>query len=367
MRDEHKKSTELEESELRHRSLVESSFDGYFLLDAASSKLIFINEGLCELFGYEQQEALQKSLWEIVDARDHVKLRARLKLHFAGKLSGRDRMRYRAVHKDGSIREVEVSNSVVTYQGKSAIQGVVHDLTDSLRLQRQLLQAQKMEAIGKLAGGIAHDFNNLLMGIQGTASLLLRELGPDHPQRQLAENIDRYAQNGTNLTRQLLGFASGDGFQKHGMDLGGLLKSSAEMLGRTKKDVSIKVCCEPDLQPIFANCGQIEQALLNLYLNAWQAMPGGGVLEIHAENATLSQPFGKLAVGSYVRVTIRDTGLGMEADVLDRIFDPFFTTKELGCGVGLGLASVYTIVQGHGGSIEVESFPGSGTTFTMLL
>jgi len=248
--------------------------------------------------------------------------------------------------------------------------GVVRDISDRKRLEAQLQQAQKMEAVGTLAGGIAHDFNNLLMGIQGYTSLMLLKIDSNHPHYEKLKSIEQYIESGAELTKQLLGFARGGKYDVKPVDLNALVDKTATMFGRTKKEVIITTKFEQDLWAVEADQGQIEQVLLNLFVNAWQAMPGGGNLTLETQNVTLDaaavSPYG-LSPGSYVKISVSDSGLGMDENTRRRIFEPFFTTKEMGRGTGLGLASAYGIIKNHNGIIEVESKIGEGTTFTLYL
>jgi signal transduction histidine kinase/FixJ family two-component response regulator len=237
-------------------------------------------------------------------------------------------------------------------------------------LEKQLLHAQKMEAIGTLAGGIAHDFNNLLMGFQGHISLMLLDTDPNHPNYEMLKNMEQYVITGAELTKQLLGFARGGKYEVKPANMNEILYKSSQMFGRTKKEISIFTKLDPDIWKVEVDQGQIEQVLLNLYVNAWQAMPGGGNLYLETKNITLneseSQPF-HVKPGDYVRISVTDTGVGMDDRTKERIFEPFFTTKEMGRGTGLGLASAYGIIQSHGGFITVQSTKGQGATFVIHL
>jgi signal transduction histidine kinase/ActR/RegA family two-component response regulator len=237
-------------------------------------------------------------------------------------------------------------------------------------LEKQFLQAQKLEAIGTLAGGIAHDFNNLLMGVQGYSSLIRLDLNPSDQKYQMLKNIEQYAIRGAELTRQLLGFARGGKYEVKPTNMNEILIKSSQMFGRTKKEISVLTKLDPDVWIVEVDQGQIEQVLLNLYVNAWQAMPGGGNLYLETKNIILdenkSQPF-YVKPGKYVQISVTDTGVGMDERTKERIFEPFFTTKEMGMGTGLGLASAYGIIKSHGGFITVESVKGQGATFIIQL
>lgn len=260
------------------------------------------------------------------------------------------------------------------------LQKIVHIATDinylkeseeeKKKLQKQLIQVQKMEAIGTLAGGIAHDFNNILMGLQGHISMFLHDIHPDHPYRTKLENMESYIRRGADLTKQLLGFARGGKYDVKPTDMNALLGKSADLFGRTRKEISIYRTFAEGLWTVDADQGQMDQVFLNLFVNASQAMPGGGNLDLRTENIVFGEadpkPVG-LTQGRFVRITVTDDGVGMDKKTLDRVFEPFFTTKPKGIGSGLGLASAYGIVKNHGGGIHVYSEPEKGTTIQIYL
>jgi len=244
------------------------------------------------------------------------------------------------------------------------------DITERKRLEEQLQQAQKMEAIGTLAGGIAHDFNNVLMAIQGHTSLMLLNAHPDDSHFDHLTGVEDMVQKGADLTRQLLGFARGGKYEVRPTDLNELVQKSTEMFGRTKKEVKIHQKLQKGILAVEVDQTQFEQVLLNLYVNAWQAMPHGGDLYVETSDVVLDENDTKphdVKPGNYVKVSVADTGTGMDKAIQQRIFDPFFTTKEMGRGTGLGLASAYGIIKNHGGIINVYSEKERGTTFTIYL
>jgi PAS domain S-box-containing protein len=237
-------------------------------------------------------------------------------------------------------------------------------------LESQLQQAQRMEAIGTLAGGVAHDFNNLLMGIQGRTSLMMLDTDSSHSHNEHLNGIEDYVKSAAELTNQLLAFARGGKYEVKPTDLNKLVKSQNRMFGRTKKEITIRGKYEENLWSAEVDKGQIEQVLLNLYVNAWQSMPGGGNLYIQTENVTLDENYPKpfeMKPGKYIKISVVDTGVGMDETTRKRIFDPFFTTKEMGRGTGLGLASAYGTIKNHGGFIDVYSEQGKGSTFNLYL
>ena len=244
------------------------------------------------------------------------------------------------------------------------------DITERKRLEAQLQQAQKMEAIGTLAGGIAHDFNNVLMAIQGYTSLMLLNADPDDFNFDHLRGVENMVQKGADLTRQLLGFARGGKYEVRPTNLNELVQKTTEMFSRTKKEIKIHQKLHKDIWAVEVDQTQIEQVLLNLYVNAWQAMPHGGDLYVETSHVVLDEDYIKphgVKSGKYVKVSVADTGMGMDKATQQRIFDPFFTTKEMGRGTGLGLASAYGIIKNHAGIINVYSEKERGTTFTIYL
>ena len=286
---------------------------------------------------------------------------------------------WEVIRKDGSRRYAETVVSPVRDDEGYAIgfRGIARDITERKlaekkrkELEDRLQQSQRLEALGTLAGGIAHDFNNLLMGIQGRAALMLTETDPSSRHYQQLRHIETHVQSASALTNRLLGFARGGKYEVRPENLNTLVEKSIQMFGRTKKEMTIKPNLLPELKAVEVDAGQIEQVLLNLFVNAGQAMPGGGEIDIETANCRLDAKqaqFYGIAAGDYIRLTVADTGHGMDEKILARIFDPFFTTKAVGRGTGLGLAMVYGIVKNHLGAIQVESEPGSGTTFTIFL
>jgi len=238
------------------------------------------------------------------------------------------------------------------------------------KIEAQLQMAQKMEAIGTLAGGIAHDFNNLLMGIQGNTSLMFEDIDSSHPHYNRLKSIEKQIQSGVKLTSRLLGYARKGKYEVTPISLNQIVNEISDTFGQTRKEVVIHQKLAEDLLTIKADQGQIEQVLLNLFVNAADAMPSGGDLILETMNVSRKDMKSKLykpKAGNYVKLTLTDTGKGMDKSTMERIFDPFFTTKEMGRGTGLGLASVYGIIKAHGGYIDVESKEKHGTTFRIYL
>jgi signal transduction histidine kinase len=237
-------------------------------------------------------------------------------------------------------------------------------------LEAQFQHAQKMEALGTLASGIAHNFNNILMGIQGYASLMLMDIDSAHPHYKRLKGIEQQVQGGSNLTKQLLGYAREGRYEVKTINMNDIVKETSDTFAMTKKDISVHLALAEDLNLIKADQGQLRQTLLNLYVNAADAMPRGGDLFLKSLNVTDLDMKGKPYTpkpGNYVLLAVTDTGTGMDNKTMERIFDPFFTTKGMSKGTGLGLASVYGIVKAHGGYIDVDSQKGHGTTFSIYL
>jgi nitrogen-specific signal transduction histidine kinase len=247
--------------------------------------------------------------------------------------------------------------------------GITRDVTESKKLEERLVQVQKLEAVGRLAGGVAHDFNNLLTAINGFSEMMLLELSATDPLREMARQIRKAGERAALLTRQLLTFSRRQVTAPIVLDLAALLQETSKLLRRLiGEDVELTIEIAPDLGHIKADVNQFEQAIVNLAVNARDAMPTGGRLAIDARNVRLDELEARRhgsPAGIFVRLTVEDTGCGMDEATQARIFEPFFTTKPVGQGTGLGLATVYGTVQQSGGFLEVASAPGQGSTFSL--
>ncbi len=362
------------ESEAKYRHVVENASEAIVIYQDEFPR--FFNKKALEVFGCSSQEFPSRSLFESIHPDDRQKVFDRQRKRLRG-----ERLRqldeFRILDRNGKEKWLQTSAVVVDWEGKQAILSMINDITESILAQREikeleerLLQAEKMEAMGTLAGGIAHDFNNLLMGIQGNASLALLKTDQSDPNYEKIINIERYVESGTDLTKQLLGFARGGQYDVKPSDLNEIVEKSSQMFGRTKKEITIYTKLQENISTVEVDQGQIEQVLLNLYVNAWQAMPAGGELYLRTENVVLDKsylkPYG-LQAGKYVKMSVSDTGVGMDKATTGRIFNPFFTTKEMGRGTGLGLATVYGVIKNHSGIIDVRSEKGRGSTFTIYL
>ncbi len=353
----------LKDSEEEYRLLVENALDAVFVVQDGTLK--FANRVAEDVLGYTREEIAGRPFVEFIhpDDRDLVYGRYLKRLN---KEDVPSLYEFRAVNREGREISVQINSIPVTWKDRPGALCFIRDISARKELEKRLLQAQKMEAIGTLAGGIAHDFNNLLMGIQGYASLILQELEEENPLRERVRGIEMQVKNGADLARQLLEFARGGKFQVILTDINDIIQKTSSMFRRTRREVTIHTNLKTGLWSANVDRNQIEQVLLNLYVNASQAMPGGGSLYLHSDNMEFereeAQTLG-LPAGRYVRIGVTDTGMGMDDRTKARVFEPFFTTKEMGRGTGLGLATVYGIVTGHGGTIQVYSEKGHGTSF----
>ena len=370
-----KTEEEFRESEERYRSLIEFSPDGICV--SRKGKIIFVNQAMIHIWGAEgEDELIGKTVFDLIhpDYRDKSKERYQMMTEKGIDASLTD---FIFLKLDNSEIHVQAVSSHVIIKGVSAVLTAVRDISEKkkaeaegIRLETQLHHAQRMESLGTLAGGIAHDFNNLLMGIQGRASLMLLDTDSHHPHFEHLKGLEEYIKSASDLTKQLLAFARGGKYEVIPTDLNEIIRNGSEMFGRTKKEITIIRKTHENIWTVEVDRSQIEQVMLNLYVNAWQSMPGGGELYLETENVMLDDDFVRpyeVDPGKYVKVSVTDTGVGMDKATQERIFDPFFTTKKMGRGTGLGLASAYGIVKNHGGIFKVSSEKGEGAVFSIFL
>jgi two-component system cell cycle sensor histidine kinase/response regulator CckA len=370
----------LRESEAKYRDLVESA-NSIILRRDIEGRITFINEFAQSFFGYTEDEILGKNVVGTIvpekdsDGSDLAQMVKDIGLHpekyvtneNENMRSNGDRVwvawTNKAIcDKEGDIREMLSIGNDITERKKAE--------EEKKKLEAELYQARKMEAIGTLVGGLAHDFNNLLMGLQGRISLMLLDLDSRHPHYETLKQQEAIIKNGADLTRQMLGFAREGKYEVKPININEIIHKTSDMFGRTKKEVTINRKYGDDIWTVEVDQSQIEQVFVNIYINAWQAMPGGGHLYIETENVNLGQTKMNsftISQGRYVKISITDTGVGMDKVTKERIFEPFFTTREMGRGTGLGLASVYGIIKNHDGFIDVSSEKGHGTTFYIYL
>ena len=368
---------ELRNKEEKYRNILESIEEGYFEIDLKGN-FTFYNYATAKTVGLTDGELMGMNFRRLTspDTARRV-LRIFVDIFRTGR--PRSAIEVEFLSKDGTKRFIELSASLIyDIEGlPCGYRGIGRDVTERKkdekerrRLTEHLQRTQRLEALGRLAGGIAHDFNNLLMGIQGNASLMLSALDATNPSIENVRSIERCVQSGANLTRQLLGYARGGKYMVKPTNLNDLVQKTADLFGRTRKEIQIITLLQEDVWTVAVDRIQIEQVLVNIYLNGYQAMSQKGVLHLKTKNVQLDEDFTKpfkVAAGRYVEISVKDTGVGMAEDVQAHVFEPFFTTKTIGSGTGLGLASAFGIVKNHMGIIDFVSQPMKGTTFFVYL
>jgi PAS domain S-box-containing protein len=351
--------------EKHHLSMLSSFPEVLYVVDPETNRLLFVNDTVSKTLG---RNPVGELCYAALDRFDQPCENCSL----ATLRQGRPTV-IRETHKSQLKMDLLITDRMIRWSdGREVMFKVATDITERKRLQRQVLQAQKMEAVGQLAGGVAHDFNNTLQAAMGFSSLLELELEPDSPAESMLAEINGELSRAAALTRQLLAFARRQPHKASAVDLNELIRGLLKMIRRLiREDIELSFEADKDTPTIWADPGHIEQVLVNLCVNARDAMPSGGSLIIetglarfqpaHCAENTWARP------GCYARLSVRDTGVGMSARVRERIFEPFFTTKAVGEGSGLGLATVYGVVKQHDGFLNVESSPGNGTHFMLFL
>jgi two-component system, cell cycle sensor histidine kinase and response regulator CckA len=358
-----------------YHNLFKLANDPIIIFEPEGEIVIDVNDRACETYGLKREEFIGRSLIDFSlnaeRGKQHIEM-----LMIEGRCQEFSTVQMRA---DGTPIHLIVNSSVIEYHGHPAILSINRDVTERKRaederqhLEEQLRQSQKMESIGTLAGGVAHDFNNLLTAITGYSDLSLRRLNAADPVRHNIQEIRKAADRSAALTRQLLAFSRRQRLESKVINLNDLIGEQMKMLRRIiGEDVEVRLHAAPKLSFVLADPGQIEQVVMNLAINARDAMPGGGQLTIETSNVELDETFIRshayMRRGKYVLVMVSDTGTGMKAETRERVFEPFFTTKEFGKGTGLGLSTAYGIVKQHNGFIDVYSEVGQGTTFKIYL
>ena len=364
----------LAESEVKYRTLVEGMSEAVMQVDN-DDVVQFVNPQFCQMIGYREDELLGRVGYEIYfDPEEQELIRRKNSLR---REKASDAYETRMRKKNGEEVLVRISGSPVTDAQGNVVGsiGVITDITAHKLLEAEFLQAQKMEALGRLAGGVAHDFNNLLTSIMGYSDLLAKKLAEDDPSgplRRYADNILSSANRAAKLTQQLLSLSRRHAFQMQVLDLNGIVAEVERILrGLIGEAIELTIHTERTLGRVKADQVQIEQVLMNLAINARDAMPRGGQLTITTANVVLDESFAQrwsnFTPGPYVMIAVSDTGHGMDAEVQSHLFEPFFTTKDKGKGTGLGLSTAYSIVKQTGGHIVVESAPGKGSAFKIYL
>jgi len=361
---------DLQKEKERFRSLIEEAPLGVSLINE-DGHYEYVNSKFIEIFGYTFDDIYRGKGWfnQAYPDQEFKKHVVSTWIEIVKKLKpGQVQNRtYKVRCKDGTDKAIRFWIMAMGAGGQLIF---YEDITEISRLEAQLFQAKKMEAIGLLAGRIANDFNNLLMGIQGNASLMLLDIDSDHPHYERLKNLEKTGQTGFQLTKQLLDFAGGGRYEVKSTDLNEIVQETSIMFGREKDNLTIHAEYQEGIWMVETDRGQIEQVLLNLYSNAWQSMSGEGEINLHTENIILDRRASyRLGVGPgrYVKISVIDTLADMDDTTQQRIFEPFFTAKEMGRGDGLGLASAYGIIKNHGGIINVYSKKGEGTTFNVYL
>ena len=350
----------LRRSEDRYRTLLESLEDIVFSLDE-QGRIAYVSASIAR-YGYAPEEVVGRFFSEFVHPEDLAGLEESLRITLSGRT---DPYEFRALDRQGNVRFVRTSSRAVTSGGMVTISGVMVDVTEQRRAQKQLEMAQRLEAVGQLAGGIAHDFNNLLLVINTTAELAMDELPPTDGTRADLAEIRQAGQRAASLTRQLLAFSRRQVLAPKVVGLNEVVRGLEQMLRRVlNESIGVELRLAPSLGLVKADPGQVEQIVVNLAVNARDAMPNGGRLIVETANVLGSAGEEGLALGEpYVRLSVEDSGVGMSSETVRHIFEPFFTTKELGKGTGLGLATVWGIVQQSGAHITVRSEVDKGTRF----
>ena len=355
-------------SEARYRDLFENASDLIATVDL-DGRVTDVNEAFLRSTGYSREELLELRLEDLIPVESREALDEARTQKLAGAVD--TVYEHKLLARDGRHIQMEVASRLIFEDGKPVgTEAICRDISERKELEEQLRQAQRLEAIGRLAGGVAHDFNNLLTVISGYTETLLE--GRDRASEPELDQIAAAAERAAILTRQLLAFSRRQVLLPRVVQLNDIVAGLTPMLSRLiGEDVELVAKLESSLDPVLADPNQLEQVLVNLAVNARDAMPSGGLLTIHTENVELDEEYvaqhTDAAVGPHVMLSVSDTGVGMDADTLSHVFEPFFTTKPLGIGTGLGLATAYGIVKQSGGSMWVYSEPGQGATFKALL
>ncbi|MGE0747269.1 MAG: PAS domain S-box protein [Rhodospirillales bacterium] len=363
----------LQDSAARLKAIVDTAVDGVILIDAVGTVLLY-NPACERLFGYAADEVIGRNVKMLMPApyRDeHDGYIDNYRRTGMAQIIGIGR-EVVGLRKNGSTFPMDLSVGAAAQGGEAMFVGMIHDLTERKRTAEQLIQAQKMEAVGQLSGGIAHDFNNLLTVIVGNAEYLGERLKVRPDLQKLAEAIVGAGIRGAELTQRLLAFSRRQALMPAEVDCNAMIGSMQTLLRRTlREDVEIETFLEPALAQAIADPAQLESAILNLALNAQDAMPDGGCLSVSTSNAELDEGYRdmhpEVPPGRYVMIAVTDDGTGMSNEVLERVFEPFFTTKEVGKGSGLGLSMVYGFIKQSAGHVTIYSEPGLGTTVRMYL
>ena len=377
LRERRRAEEALRESTERYRTILENIADGYYEIDL-DGHLTFCNDAMLDIIGHARDALPDLDPQVFMEPHNASRIMAAFKRVYN---TGRPTkvLDWELVRSDRRKISVEASISIIQDSKGEPVgfRGIVRDVSERAaaareqqRLEAQLRQAQRMEAVGTLAGGIAHNFNNLLMGIQGNVSLVRKDTDPRHPHHQRLTTIQSLVTSGSKLTRELLGFARAGRYEVRPIDINQLVREAAETFATTRREIRVHLNLTDRLLRAKADRGQLDQVLLNLFINSAEAMPSGGELFLESGityHTALEGRQYRPKPGRYIWISIRDTGVGMDEATQRRIFEPFYTTKGLSGGTGLGLASVYGSIKAHGGYVDVASELGMGSTFTLYL
>ena len=370
------KNVKLMAAEVKFRALVEQSIVGIYIIQ--DDRFVYVNPRMAKIFGRPEEEMTSRTLYDFLVPEDHALARENIRKRISGEVPS-IHYHLRMLHQSGAVLQVEVHSSRTDYEGRPAVMGTLLDITErkraneeKVKLENQLLQSQKMEAVGQLAGGIAHDFNNILTAIIGFSTLIDMHLSAHDPNKDHIKQVLAAADRAAELTKGLLAFSRKQVINPKPVDLNQIIsKAEKFMKCIIPEDIEFKMSYKNDALIINADTGQIEQIIMNLVTNARDAMPTGGLLSIETDAVVLADDFIKAhgfgEPGHYAVLTFSDSGAGMNPEVCKNVFEPFFTTKEVGKGTGLGLSIVYGIIKQHNGFINVYSEPGKGTTFRIYL
>jgi len=357
----------LRKSEERYRLLFENANDAIFVLQ--DDCIRFPNRRAAEMFGFSADQLPESPFFDLVHEEDRDSVRERCQRSLERE-DFSEACSFRMLNRSDEELWVELNAVPIQWDGRPAVLNFVRDITEKRRLEAHFQQSQRMASIGTLAGGIAHEFNNLLMVIQANASLVLYGKDQENPDYERLKNIEMVVQKGAELTRHILSFAREGTYRPEPTDINQLITQTEDLFARTRKGITLHAAYQEEIPTVEADPIQIEQVLMSLYINAMQAMPEGGEVFLETSVTQLGSEFVRsygLEPGRYVKICVRDTGVGMDPMTRDRIFDPFFTTKGVGQGIGLGLAAAYGIIRNHGGIMDVSSESGKGSTFNIYL
>lgn len=351
----------------QYKLIIDKARDAIFIIQ--NDVIRFANRRARTVLGYTDEELSTTAIAQLIHSKDREPVLTRHRKKLAGKKVPGTHS-FRVISKKGKEIWVEHFAVRISWEGQPATLNFVRNITRKRKLDAQLQFTARLEAIGTLAGGIAHAFNNLLMGIQGYTSLQLMDIDSKHPHYDTFKNIEKAVHEGSELTKQLMGYARKGRYRSRAIAINEIIENTSQTFQKMKKEIIIHRDFTQRPHAIEADQGQMEQMLLNLYINAADAMPDGGEMFLKTKNVThrdIKSNLYEPRAGKYVRISISDTGLGIDKKIQHRIFDPFFTTKKTGKGTGLGLASVYGIVKSHDGYINAASKKGRGTTFFIYL